>query len=81
MIKTYITERNIKGERFIFYHKGNPEDIYIEGEENALGYSNHIYIYPSDIFGHKNYGTTRHVAFWKLKELRKTYNRLIEKVK
>ena len=78
MTKTYITERNIEGEKFIFYHLGNPDDIHVEGEENSLGYPNHISIYPPDIFGHENYGTTRHVAFWKLKELRKTYNRLLK---
>ena len=79
MERTYITERNLKGERFIFYHMGNPEDIYIVGEDNCFGYPNYIYIYKPDIFGIENYGTTRHVAFWKLKELRKTYNRLLNR--
>ena len=76
MERNYITERNLKGERFIFYHFGDPEEIHIAGPENCFGYENHISIYPPDIFGNKNYGTTRHVAAWKLKELRKTYNRL-----
>ena len=76
MERNYITERNLKGERFIFYHFGDPEEIHIAGPENCFGYENHISIYPPDIFGNKNYGTTRHVAMWKLKELRKTYNRL-----
>ena len=78
MTKTYITERNIGGEKFIFYYLGNHDDIHIVGEENSLGYPNYISIYPADIFGHENYGTTRHVALWKLKELRKTYNRLVK---
>ena len=78
MTKTYITERNIGGEKFIFYYLDNDDDIYIVGEENSLGYPNYIFIYPPDIFGHENYGTTRHVALWKLKELRKTYNRLVK---
>lgn len=78
MDRTYIAERNLQGERFVFYHLGDPTDIYVMRPENCLGYPNYISIYKPDIFGHENYGTTRHVAPWKLKELRKTYSRLID---
>ena len=77
MNKQYITERNLKGERYVFYMLD--DDIHIQGPDNCFGYPNYISIYPMDIFGHEDYGTTRHVAMWKLKELRKTYNRLIER--